>query len=118
MILHNNLYLVSEEQEYSLVDSLPFLIEQNKSNELVSVLVIHDLLKILKSIYKHEHTAVMASTQPFDTELNHKKASKGEINVKFEPRNFYFKLGRLTYCPNLLSPCHNIVEIGVNEFSF
>lgn len=32
------------------------------------------------------------------------------IAVTFENKNFHFKNGRLKYCPNLISPYHNIVE--------
>ena len=36
------------------------------------------------------------------------------IPLEFDQRNFYFKNGRLKYCPSLISPCHNIVEIPLN----
>jgi len=49
-LVHNNLYLISEAHEISLVDHLPYLLEQNQSNEFVSVLLMHDLLKILKHV--------------------------------------------------------------------
>jgi hypothetical protein len=47
----NNLYVISEAHDVSLVEHLPYLIHQNQRNELVSVLVIYDMLKILKNIY-------------------------------------------------------------------
>lgn len=54
MIAHDNLYLVTEAHEISLVEHMPYLIEQNFRNELVSILVIHDMLKILKTILVKE----------------------------------------------------------------
>jgi hypothetical protein len=47
----NNLYLISEGYEISLVEYLPDLIRQNQENEFVSILLIHDLLKIIKNLY-------------------------------------------------------------------
>lgn len=54
LFLHNNLYLVSEEYESSLVESLPYLIKENKKNDLVSILVVHEVLKTLKDLVKQE----------------------------------------------------------------
>lgn len=50
-VVNDNLYLVSEANESSLVNELPRLLAENKNNELVSVVVVHDLLRILKNIY-------------------------------------------------------------------
>ena len=54
LFLHNNLYLISEEYECSLVEALPFLIKQNKQNDLVSILLVHEVLKTLKNLVKQE----------------------------------------------------------------
>jgi hypothetical protein len=112
MIAHNNLYLVSEAHEISLVEHLPYLIEQNHRNELVSVLVIHDLLKILNTTLEQEQSSICCPTfNKFKEhhETNGQQAST-QMTVYFDPRTFYFVNGRLKYCPHLLSPCHNVTE--------
>ena len=50
----NNLYLISEAHEISLVEYLPELIKQNEINEFISTLLIHDILKIFKNVYKRQ----------------------------------------------------------------
>jgi hypothetical protein len=32
--------------------------------------------------------------------------------MELDAKNFYFKNGRLKYCPPLLSLCHNIAEVS------
>ena len=51
VLVNDNLYLVSEAYDSSLAIEMPRLLVENRSNELVSVMVVHDLLKILKNIY-------------------------------------------------------------------
>jgi len=51
MFVHNNLYLISEGFEISLTEHLPYLLQKNQENSLVSILMIHDILKILKNVY-------------------------------------------------------------------
>ena len=54
-IVHqNNLYMVSEAGDSSLVEELPRLIKKNKNNKLISVQLIYDLLKILHNIYSQD----------------------------------------------------------------
>jgi hypothetical protein len=118
MQAHDNLYLVSEAYEISLVEHLPYLIEQNRHNELVSILIIHDLLKILKHIYLQETMHSESTVSTFNKWYDYKEngsyvqplANKIPLAFQFDPRTFYFKNGRLKYCPALVSPCHNVLE--------
>ena len=48
----NNLYIVSETHDCNLIDILPLLLRANSDNEFVSILIIYDLLKIIKNLYK------------------------------------------------------------------
>jgi hypothetical protein len=41
-----------EGYEISLMEHLPYLVKKNQENELVSILVVHDILKILKGVLK------------------------------------------------------------------
>jgi hypothetical protein len=53
MIVNDNLYLVSESHDISLLEFLPKLVSQSQENEFISIQVVHDLLKILKNLYEH-----------------------------------------------------------------
>ena len=48
----NNLYIVSESYDCNLIDIFPLLLKSNNDNEFVSILIIYDLLKIIKNLYK------------------------------------------------------------------
>ena len=54
IIVNDNLYLISEAHDISLVEFLPKLIHSNQENENVSIQVVHDLLKILKNVYQQQ----------------------------------------------------------------
>ena len=43
-----------EAYDISLIEHLPFLVKENQSNELVSIMVVHDALKIIKNILLQE----------------------------------------------------------------
>ena len=49
IFVQNNLYLVMEAYDISLIEHLPFLIKENQSNELVSIMVVHDTLKMQRT---------------------------------------------------------------------
>lgn len=53
LIVHDNLYLVSEAVKISLFELMPYLIECSHKNQLVSVLVTNELIKILYDILCH-----------------------------------------------------------------
>lgn len=98
VFVHNNLYLVTEAHEISLVEHLPYLVEQNYKNELVSILVLNDLMKILKNIYSKEVIQSESSMPTFNSFLDYKDSgghlaplsSSFPIAVLFDPRTFYF----------------------------
>ena len=48
----NNLYIVSDSHDCNLIDILPLLLKANNDNEFVSILIVYDLLKIIKNLYK------------------------------------------------------------------
>ena len=73
MQAHNNLYLVSEAYEVSLVELLPFLIQQNQRNELVSMLIIQDLLKIIKHLCMQEHVHSNSTVSTFNKWYDYKE---------------------------------------------
>ena len=54
IFIDNNLYLISESSDVSLIDHLPYLILNNQENQLIAVLLVYDLLKILKKICQQE----------------------------------------------------------------
>jgi len=68
--------------------------------------VVHDLLKILKNILKQEQ---LMAERKFDKFFDFPDSSKYRVPI-FEPKSFCFKNGKLKYVPQVLSPCHNIVE--------
>ena len=113
-LVHNNLYLISEAHEISLVEHLPFLLEQNQSNEYVSVLLMHDLLKILKHVCTQEIMFQQSGQDTFDKFFNlENEAGRPQTtrqSVRFEPNSFFFANGKLKFCPPLISPCHNIIN--------
>ena len=51
IIVNDNLYLISEAHDISLVEFLPKLVHLNQENEFISIQVVNDLLKILKNVY-------------------------------------------------------------------
>lgn len=57
-----------------------------------------------------------SNQQSFDKFYNYRfdNESPDLIEVKFEPRNLYFSNGKLKYCPNLLSPCHNFMDVPLS----
>ena len=117
MHVHNNLYLISQPFEVSLIEHMPWLMAKNRENSLVSILIAHDVFKILKNMFRSEQKVDKSHVDIFDTFYNYKH--DGDISqhptlpleVKFEPKNFYFVNGRLKYCPNLISPAHNVIEL-------
>jgi hypothetical protein len=50
----------------------------------------------------------MVNDSIFESSMDKGKQNQLPIPIVFEARNFYFKNGRLKYCPPLLSPSHNI----------
>lgn len=47
LIVHDNLYLISEAVKISLIEVMPYLIECNLKKQIVSVLVTKELANIL-----------------------------------------------------------------------
>ena len=120
----DNLYLISEAHDTSLVEYLPELIKQNEINEYVSIVLIHDMLKIFKNVYRRQNSVMESVSESFDQNfVYHQDEFERKIHRNldqvvdlgeqpvFEARNFVFMNGRLKYCPTLLSRIHNIKEI-------
>ena len=119
----DNLYLISEAHDISLVEFLPELIKQNEANEFISTLLIHDMLKIFKNVYGRQHSVMESVSETFDENFVYHQdeferqsqrnldqfGHLGEQPV-FEPRNFVLMNGRIKYCPNIISRVHNIKE--------
>jgi len=53
----------------------------------------------------------MVNDSIFESSMDKGKQNQLPIPIVFEAKNFYFKNGRLKYCPPLLSPSHNIQEV-------
>jgi len=99
------------------MEHMPYLVSKNAENPLISILLIYDLLKILENVFKCGQKVDKSHVEIFDSFYNFKHDGDISqhptipIDVKFEPKNFYFINGRLRYCPNLISPVHNVIEL-------
>ena len=126
-VVNDNLYIVSDANEGALVELMPWLLAENRTNELVSVVVVHDLLKILKNIYLSQEAVRNSNHELFDSNLQYHENMNSidllysiqvrlPLPITFDVKSFYFKNGRLRYCPPLISPSHNVVEIEEDNF--
>lgn len=109
MIVHGNLYLVSEAYEVSLLEHMPYLSDQYKKNEMVGILLVHDLLKMLITLYEQEQVEVLPFVNKyFDARQEGSNSTQVPIELILDFRNLYLVNGRLKYCAPLISPVHNI----------
>lgn len=97
-----NLYLTSEPVNLSLLEKLEQskqLIESNKRNEMVSILLLENMLTILHGLTNF-HVGCIEEADGCE-----------HVDINIEQVHFNFD-GKLKYCPELLSPMHNFPRLS------
>ena len=61
---------MSESHDCNLIDILPLLLRANNDNEFVSILIVYDILKIIKNLYKQHDNIANLNKDQFDNNFS------------------------------------------------
>lgn len=106
LIVHDNLYLVSEAVKISLIEVMPYLIECNLKKQIVSVLVTKELANILHDMICFYENWVSEKAEDVPTHE--------EVDLEIE-QVFLHLDGTFKYCPRIISPLLNYEMSSTNQ---